>query len=419
MGSSRRSKTACIGPDCIDTASGGRSLANRPALIRRAEQFVMDDLDNFSLLVAKIYDAALDDSLWKEVIEKAAGFVGGSAGALFSKDAMNNRGNIYYEAGTDPHWVKIYFERCVAIDPTTVIQFFAEIGQSVSITDIMPYEEFMETQFYKEWVKPQHLSDCLNSILDKSATTVAMFCVFRTEQQGVVDEDMRQRMNMIIPHIRRAVLISRLFERAQSNAEMFSDVLDGLEAGIFLLESTGQMSYANDAGRIFLRAGDLLRDNAGRLAAVDPQGDIVLKQSLAASASGDLALGDQGIAIPLLSRDGTKFIGHILPLTSGRRRKAPLDSKIVAAFFVRRASIGDPLPPQIIRQTYNLTPTELRVLMAIVDIGGVPEVAAALGVAMTTVKTHLSRLYEKTGVNRQADLVKLFASFTTPLRTKN
>jgi DNA-binding CsgD family transcriptional regulator len=64
---------------------------------------------------------------------------------------------------------------------------------------------------------------------------------------------------------------------------------------------------------------------------------------------------------------------------------------------------------------YKLTPAELRVLLAIVDVGGVPEVAAALGVAVTTVKTHLNRLFEKTGVGRQADLVKLVAGFSTPL----
>ena len=64
---------------------------------------------------------------------------------------------------------------------------------------------------------------------------------------------------------------------------------------------------------------------------------------------------------------------------------------------------------------YKLTPTELRALLAIVDVGGVPEVAAALGVSVTTIKTHLSRLFEKTGVTRQADLVKLVAGFSTPL----
>ena len=58
---------------------------------------------------------------------------------------------------------------------------------------------------------------------------------------------------------------------------------------------------------------------------------------------------------------------------------------------------------------------ELRVLLAIVEVGGVPEVAEALGIAETTVKTHLHRTYQKTGINRQADLVKLVAAFSNPL----
>jgi DNA-binding CsgD family transcriptional regulator len=64
---------------------------------------------------------------------------------------------------------------------------------------------------------------------------------------------------------------------------------------------------------------------------------------------------------------------------------------------------------------YRLTAAELRVLMAIVDIGGVPEVAPMLGISETTVKTHLQRVFEKTGTNRQADLVKLVAGFMSPL----
>jgi DNA-binding CsgD family transcriptional regulator len=50
-----------------------------------------------------------------------------------------------------------------------------------------------------------------------------------------------------------------------------------------------------------------------------------------------------------------------------------------------------------------------------VEVGGVPEVAAALGIAVTTVKSHLGRLFDKTGVTRQAELVKLVAGYSTPL----
>jgi DNA-binding CsgD family transcriptional regulator len=77
-----------------------------------------------------------------------------------------------------------------------------------------------------------------------------------------------------------------------------------------------------------------------------------------------------------------------------------------------------PSSPDIIAETYRLTPTELRVLNALVDIGGVPDVAAALGVAETTVKTHLGRLFAKTGTRRQAELVKLVAGFAMPVTSK-
>ena len=53
--------------------------------------------------------------------------------------------------------------------------------------------------------------------------------------------------------------------------------------------------------------------------------------------------------------------------------------------------------------------------MAIVNIGGVPETAETLGVAESTVKTHLHRIFGKTGTSRQAELVKLVAGFAGPL----
>ena len=66
------------------------------------------------------------------------------------------------------------------------------------------------------------------------------------------------------------------------------------------------------------------------------------------------------------------------------------------------------MTPEVIARAYKLTPTELRVLLAIVDVGGVPEVALVLGVAESTVKTHLGHLFEKTGVAVLFSLSKSF-----------
>jgi DNA-binding CsgD family transcriptional regulator len=44
----------------------------------------------------------------------------------------------------------------------------------------------------------------------------------------------------------------------------------------------------------------------------------------------------------------------------------------------------------------------------------VPDIAAALGISESTVRTHLKRLFEKTSTHRQVDLVKLIAAHATP-----
>jgi len=43
-------------------------------------------------------------------------------------------------------------------------------------------------------------------------------------------------------------------------------------------------------------------------------------------------------------------------------------------------------------------------------------IATTLGIAPSTVKTHLRRVFDKTGANRQVDLVKLATSL--PLRVR-
>ena len=105
----------------------------------------------------------------------------------------------------------------------------------------------------------------------------------------------------------------------------------------------------------------------------------------------------------------------MLPLTSGARRRAGTSYAAVAALFVHKAALEIPSPPEAIAKTFKLTPSELRVLLAIVEVGGVPETAAALGIGEATVKTHLLRLFAKTGTGRQAELVKLVAGFSNPL----
>jgi len=376
----------------------------------------MDEAQRLSGLIGEIYDAAVEPSLWFDVLGKAAEFVGGVSATLFSKDASRKNGQVHYDDGRiDPHYKQLYFEKYVKLDLATTGHYFAEIGEPVATADLIPYEEFLQSRFYLEWARPQALVDFVSAVLDKSATSIALFGVFRHERDGIVDDEARRRMRLLVPHIRRAVLIGRLIDLKSAEAAAFADTFDGLGAGMLLVDKAGRIVHANTAAHSLLASGDVLGASDGRLVANDDEAGRTLRDIFSSASQGDTAIGIRGISVPLVDREGSHYVAHVLPLTSGARRRTGISYAAAAALFVQRAELQTTSPPELIAKHYRLTPTELRVLLAIVEVGGVPEVAGALGVADTTVKTHLGRVYEKTGTSRQADLVKLVAGFSSPL----
>jgi len=140
----------------------------------------------------------------------------------------------------------------------------------------------------------------------------------------------------------------------------------------------------------------------------------MLRKAFASRRDGaSLATGDH--AIPLLSATGERYVAHMMPLSSLLRDGSERVVDAAGALLVRKVSLGGQSCGELIARTFELTPAELRVFLSIVEVGGVPGAAAALGIAETTVKTHLHRVFAKTGVSRQADLVKLAAGFANPL----
>ena len=371
--------------------------------------------EQLSHLIGRIYDAALRPALWPGVLGEASKFVHGHAAAIYWKDAAKKNGGVYYEdGGIDPHFRQLYFDKYVKLDPTTTYYFFAAIEAPVASSDLIPFDEFCETRFYKEWVQPQGLVDCANIVVEKSTTSAALFGVFRHARHGLVDDEMRRRMQSIAPHVRRAMLIGRTIDLRTAEAATFADTFEGLAAGMVLVDAIGRVVHANAAGHAML-AGDVLRVRDGRLMANDAEADRQLRDVFAVAVRGDAAVGTKGIAVPLTARDGGRHVAHVLPLTSGGRRRAGRACAAVAALFVHKAALEIRTPPEVMAKTFCLTATELRVLLAIVEVGGTPEAAEVLGIAESTVKTHLVRLYAKTGIRRQADLVRLVAEFSSPL----
>ena len=70
----------------------------------------------------------------------------------------------------------------------------------------------------------------------------------------------------------------------------------------------------------------------------------------------------------------------------------------------------------VLAQTHGLTPAEIRVIERLTTGATISEAAADLSISITTAKTHLSRIFSKTGVSRQADLISLIHRLAPPIR---
>lgn len=361
-------------------------------------------------LIGLIYDSVLEPETWNHVLERSSAFVGGVGASIFRQDVIRKVGNAYYTWGMDRHYEELYFKEYIHINPLLPAMLTVDVGRVSSNSDFLPPAQFFQTRFYQEWAKPQGLIDNVFCILERSGTSAAAFVVFRNERDGMVDAEACKLLEAIVPHLRRAVLIGNVIEHKTTEAQGFSDLLDSIRAGVFVVDAAGRIGYSNRTAKEIVRTGDYLRSAGGKLIARQAEANQQLQEALLAAGDGDAAMGNKSIAIPLLAADGTRHLVNLLPLS--RRRAAGIDARATAAVFVHKAAVELPNPPEVIASAYQLTKTELRVLLALVQLGGGSEIAEALGIGNGTVKTHLRNLFRKTGTRHQTDLVRLVAGFS-------
>lgn len=109
------------------------------------------------------------------------------------------------------------------------------------------------------------------------------------------------------------------------------------------------------------------------------------------------------------------------PVTLRGMRQVAVDAMRVPALGLVVLTVDDPEQAMrqklaLVAEACGLTPSEERMLALVVE--GLDTVMAAgrLGIAPTTARTHLQRLFAKTGTARQSELVRFVATYVEDVR---
>jgi DNA-binding CsgD family transcriptional regulator len=206
----------------------------------------------------------------------------------------------------------------------------------------------------------------------------------------------------LLPHLQQAMHLARLIEGSSIDGRVSATMLDLIPIGVLILDERGACITMNDAARKSLDdEGVVLRQIAGQL----PK---------RAGGKG-VSLHPNEPAIFTLSKPGRDQ--PLVAIVRGMGPHSP-DRNYCIAFVIDGARTHDAgIALKTLEGLYGLTTTEARVAALIAKNFSAAQIAETLGTTLHTIRTHLRHIFEKTGTERQIDLVHLLLRILAALQT--
>lgn len=238
---------------------------------------------------------------------------------------------------------------------------------------------------------------CQASLLSTGEQMIGL-ALLRDSKDGRTTQDQRDLFAGIAGHARTAVRLQQAIER--QGFALLAGTFEAMDRACWLLDSSGRvggMTPRADAllssSRIRLHDGWLASDRADESRAILRAVRTVIDPPVRTADPVALADVDGGVGIML------EF--YPLPVAPWALPFAP------RAIAVARIGAAGDRHVQMLARTFRLTPAEADIAIRLAAGQSRPEIAVARGVSTETLKAQLRSIYEKTGCNRESQLVRI------------
>jgi DNA-binding CsgD family transcriptional regulator len=268
---------------------------------------------------------------------------------------------------------------------------------------IIPKGELVRTEFYNDFLVPQRLGSMLSAValVEQGRQTV-----IATHRQQEFDSGHIQLYELLAPHLQRAVQLNTTLADLELRCEASAEALNRLEQAALLVDERVAVVFANRETERLLASGDGLRVTEGVLCASLAADTALLRALIAGYARRGAEASARGSLRLSRGPDRAPLSVQVAPL----RYEAPLFSmteRAVAILFVTDPDRRTRSRIAWLQQRFGLTAAEAAFAGEIVAGAGIQAAADRLEISRSTGRTHLARIFEKTGTRRQAELVRL------------
>lgn len=366
-------------------------------------------------LLDRIYGAVGDPDRWPDVLIQLSDHLGASGGMLIHASPV--QGRMLAVLGRLSEELTDLVRQHYVWNPWTRAMTDVPFGKAVSANSLLEPGAIARTAFHADVLAPQGMVDMVNVRYRSMSLGGGVGGIgFGLTARGVEHtEDTLRRLQRLTPHLSRAIEATLKLGQFSDGTRQLARVLQMMPNPALLLDGKGRLTLANPAAEALLRAHDgmtLDRDNGLRLAAQLPAETAALTRALAQALAVASGTGSElGEPLRLTRPSGTAPL-LVLPVPLPPPAFALWDLLEPARVLVL---VVDPAAQSrataaMIQTTFGLTAAEARVAVLIGSGLSGPATAAMLGISPSTVKTHLKRCFEKTGVHSQVALARIIGA---------
>jgi len=211
-----------------------------------------------------------------------------------------------------------------------------------------------------------------------------------------------------------AAALGHKFPQCRILSDLLESVLARAGFGVIIATADRRIVYLNEVARVLTRARPGLNCEGNRIRVSDPSLSRKLQAGIMA-VSRPVSSRTEGGSLVFRDEEGAAALAvHVIPLPLQFSQPLAHDTPAVG-LIIMNCRRGSAERIRAFANLFALTPGEARVVSQLVLGEGLKATAARLKLAPSTVRSHLTRVLEKTGTRRQAELVKVFYEVTLPL----
>jgi DNA-binding CsgD family transcriptional regulator len=374
----------------------------------------------FLELVGRIYDAVCDPSLCPEFLRVFATAVDGQGTLIFSHNMETMEGSMACDATSlnasvnfDPEFLTSYDEHYSHVNVWGMNERELRAGRAVTGSMLFPVRDLPKTEFYHDWLRPQDYFHVLGGVVVRDGPWATHFSSVRGGRAGDFTPEQVRLYQNLVPHLARAVQMQRRFAFLRDLSESPFAILDTVAAGVILLDASSRVLQSNASAEAEVRRADPFR--LGSSGEICVRGQLRSQRALRAiiAAALDPVRGvHEGVpAVAQIARRSGELLSlQAVPLP---RRELSVSAIMVGPQLAACALViygGDSvLPsvgPQLLQHVYGLTPAEIQIASAIAEGQTVKGYAERRRISRNTAASQLKRVFDKTGLKRQSELVR-------------